>query len=107
MQTKMKSMKLSPAEKEKSMPVATGKMDGPQYPWGLRITLDNDVLEKLGISLPRVGEKIRIDAIAEVKSVHASESEDKKKYASCELQITDIALDDGGGVSAETFYKKA
>lgn len=106
MQTKMKSMKMSAAEK-KSTEVAIKSPMEDGYPYGLRLELNQEVLEKLGIELPQVGEKLSLEAAVEVKGVHASENEDGKKYASCSLQITDMAIEsDSKSNIADRLYKK-
>jgi hypothetical protein len=93
----MKDMKMTPAETKTSMP-AEAKMPSQDYPYGLRITLNQDVLSKLGIELPAVGEKVKGCFVAEVRSCYASESESGKQ-ASCELQITEMEIDAESDVS--------
>jgi|CXWL01.1.fsa_nt_gi hypothetical protein len=104
----MKSMKMSAAESEKSMPAVA--MDAPKdrYPYGLTLNLDQDTLEKLGIELPEVGEEVKITAIAKVTSCHASESEGGVKNSSCGLQITDMEVGQESSVSeiASRLYAK-
>lgn len=47
---------------------------GEQYPWGLRVTLTQDELDKLGITkLPEVGTRLKL--VAEVKVVSREESQ--------------------------------
>ena len=65
-----------------------------QYPWGLRITLDNESLQKLGLnakSLPAVGAGVTVMAMAKVLSV-STRSADNGEDSSIELQITDIGM---------------
>lgn len=62
------------------------------YPWGTRITLESDTLDKLGIkALPTVGDDLMIEAKVRVISVR--ESDNSK---SVELQITDMDLENDG-----------
>jgi len=76
---------------ENDMPVAVGGINN-RYPYGTRINLDQDSLDKLGImKLPTVGDKIMIEGKCEVISVR--QSEDGK---SVELQITDMDLENDG-----------
>jgi len=78
-------------EDENETPEAVGTT-GNQYPWGTRINLESDTLDKLGITkLPNVGDKIMIEGKCEVISVR--QSEDGK---SVELQITDMDLENDG-----------
>ena len=88
----MKSMKLSKKEATEAMPKSISE-EKPQYPYGLRISLDNDALEKLGIkTLPASGKVIMVIAKCEVKSVNESDYEGEKRK-SMELQITDLCLE--------------
>lgn len=69
----------------------------PDYPYGLRITLDEKQLKKLGIETPQVGEYLDLRAFACVKSV-SSDSTDHGETCRVELQIEKIAVggyDDG------------
>lgn len=70
--------------------------NGPKYPWGLCIDLDDEVLAKLGITtLPPVGTVFVIEAQAKVTSMNQSEQLDGDKEGRISLQITDMAV---GGV---------
>ena len=65
-----------------------------QYPWGLRITLDNESLQRLGLnakSLPAVGDSVSVMAMANVCSV-STRTTDHGEDNYVELQITDIGL---------------
>jgi hypothetical protein len=70
----------------------TAIADSPQYPYGLRLNLDNASVDKLGVALPKVGEKLMIEAYVEVVSVSAHDSKDGMRK-SIELQITDLCLE--------------
>lgn len=73
--------------------VASESMDSPEYPYGLRISLDNESLEKLGITkLPDVGEQMHLVAHVTVQSVSAYEHQGDTPSRSVELQITDMAM---------------
>lgn len=87
---KLVSMKMTPAERKEA--VTPSDYKPPEYPYGLRVTLDSDALEKLGISkLPDVGTEFELVARVEVcaRSEHESEGSRNK---SMELQLTDVAL---------------
>ncbi|EJI1363646.1 hypothetical protein NDL49_000120 [Escherichia coli] len=61
------------------------------YPWGLCISLDNDTLNRLGITSLPVGGMVMITAKALVKST--SERQDENEVCRrAELQITDMAM---------------
>jgi len=67
--------------------------DAPVYPYGLTLRLDNDTLDRLKVSkLPEVGESMMVLAKVNVTSVSSSDSESGQNRT-CELQITDLALD--------------
>lgn len=90
----LKSMKMT-KEETKSMiePCAIDK-DAPRYPYGLNIRLDSESMKKLGIeSLPKVGTKVQIMAIANVESVSERDSQDGGKHRDMCLQITDLGLE--------------
>src|SRR6266849_2346217 len=56
--------------KEEAAEMASGKYKGPEYPYGLSTTLNEETLAKVGIEeLPRVGDEMRIEAVAKVTSV--------------------------------------
>lgn len=85
----MISMKTSKKDNE----VASDSMDAPEYPYGLRIVLDNEILEKLGITaLPEVGERMHLVAHVTVRSVSEYEHQGEGLLRSVELQITDMTV---------------
>jgi hypothetical protein len=90
------SMKKSKAEvkKEKS-----GSCCGPigydsdAYPYGLRLDINDDSLDKLGMDdLPKVGKTVKIVAEAEVQSASESTSASGKSHRSVGLQITKMKV---------------
>jgi hypothetical protein len=65
----------------------------PQYPYGLVVCLDEQSIKKLGlIAMPMVGEKMKLNAVVEVRSVGINDSSERGKDRRIELQITDMAL---------------
>lgn len=79
--------------KDSSAPVAAKPGDGPKYPYGLCLYLDNATLKKLGVDkLPEVGSVLQIAAKAMVVSVGMNQQHDGDKESRCELQVTDMAL---------------
>lgn len=79
--------------KEQMEPTA---MDAPQYPWGLKITLDDDALKKLGLTqLPAVGAKLQLSATVEVCSTSAYSTQEGEAETSVSLQITAMELSGG------------
>lgn len=88
----IKSMKIDKAEADKLYGKPSVVSSSPEYPYGLRLRLDNVVVDKLGVGLPKVGEKLMIEAYVEVVSVSANESKEGMQK-SIELQITDMCLE--------------
>ncbi len=90
----MKSMKLSAEERKEYEPCCAPDGDnGPAYPWGLRIDLNNTILEKLGITqTPEVGTEIMLVAKARVVGASSYERDGEKPSRSSDLQITDLEI---------------
>ena len=85
----LKNTRKTEDEKNEIEP-AIGNQDG--YPWGTRIDLESDTLDKLGIkTLPAVGDELMIEAKVRVISVRESDNS-----RSVELQITDMYLENDG-----------
>lgn len=87
----MVSMKTTATERKEMTEPSEYK--GPEYPYGLSISLNNDSLEKLGVEkLPQVGTELLVLAKVKVSSASASDSE----YGSSKnvsLQITEMCLE--------------
>lgn len=98
----MKDMKLTKDEgKEIEPTVGEAKDSGPRYPYGLELRLENPTLEKLGMdSLPKVGRKLRIEAIAEVTGVSSNEHNGHKSKC-VTLQITKMEVASGARTAEE------
>lgn len=92
----MKDLKISKKEaKSKNEAMVIGSADQERYPYGLRLDLNNDTLDKLGINkLPTVGTVIMFEAKAKVVGSRQSATEGSENR-SVELQITHIDLEDG------------
>lgn len=97
---KLTSLKLSAKEAkgEYGGPQSVGKAideNLPRYPYGTRIDLETEALEKLGLSPSdfTVGQKLNV--VCEVEVVRLSESQSLKGKDRCsmDLQITDMAID--------------
>jgi hypothetical protein len=89
----MISMKLTPAEAKQETMLAEAS-EAPEYPYGLTICLDDEILAKLGIdpsALPPVGSVFFIEAKAQVCSTSQYQNQDGAD-ASMSLQITDMSL---------------
>lgn len=106
---KLKHMAQKPSEKEPPT-VASGNGDGgssgPSYPYGLKLSLDHETLNNLGMkNLPKVGSHVHIHARAHVASVSQNEDMHGKKGKKSmrrhvDLQIHHMAVDHGEPASA-------
>ncbi len=105
----LKSLKITKAEREaeKKRYAKSDYAIGPSsdYDYGLRITLNERSLDKLGMtSLPRVGSKIRVLVECEVTEVSASSRESMKgsneKTRRVELQIQKMDVKPGNAMDA-------
>lgn len=88
----MISMKNDPASEDAAEAGATTMMsDPPLYPYGLQIRLEEDQIAALGIkTLPAVGTKVRIVALAEVSAVSQMQEQGGEVCQCLTLQITDM-----------------
>jgi hypothetical protein len=76
-------------------------IDMPEYPYGLCLSLDDDALEKLGITaLPKVGSVMTITAKAYVKGTSAYNTQGGESESRMELQITDMEIGAANDASA-------
>lgn len=102
----MKSMEMTAEEaKEYCGPCTPSEGDGPKYPWGLCLELNDDTLKKLGIDgLPEVGTVMKVTALALVTSVGMSQQQDGDKEQRASLQITDLELSKATGDLAKRMY---
>ena len=77
----------------------------PEYPYGCCISLDDDVLEKLGLAgdMPSAGEMIHLCAVAKVTNASMSERIDsegnKQSCSRIELQIIQMGVPGADGES--------
>lgn len=88
----------------------------PKYPYGLCLYLDDETLEKLGITeLPKVGTVMTLTAQVKVTSVRSSETQtekskgetDENTNSSVDLQITDMELQGVMKDLAKSLYTKS
>lgn len=95
---KMTSLKLprkTKKEMSKEMAVPSTE-DMPEYPWGLQLRFDKDIISKLpyleGVG---AGQECTFMAKGYVKEVSVDASGKTKKRQSVEIQVTDIGFGDG------------
>lgn len=94
---KLASMERTAKEKKAMAEMYDGpaKVTGPDFPYGLCLSLGKDELKKVGITeLPEVGDEYTIVAIGKVTRVSQNASE-QADTMSCDFQITDLALEEG------------
>lgn len=95
----MKSMAMTPEEQKEygmGMPQAVASSPAPQYPYGLRICLNDETLQKLGLSeRPKVGSFFKVMAMAEVCGTSERECENGEVQKNVDLQIVEMGLEKG------------
>lgn len=78
-------------EKASSAMLAPEMQD--EYPYGLRISLGNEELAKLGIKeLPAIDTEMKLTALVCVVGITQSDSANGEPYRNVELQIEQMAL---------------
>jgi hypothetical protein len=91
MKMNLVSMKIEHKEEPRPAEVMYGS-DRPEYPYGLRLHLNEEELKKLGITqLPDVGVEMLISAKVKVCSVNSYSSENGE-HRGMELQIIEMGL---------------
>ena len=99
------SMKNTASDKD---PMLCSPCVPPEYPYGLRICLNEASLTKLGLKeLPALDSHMKIEGMVEVCSVSEEKNADGSVYRRLELQITDLAVGpekSGGKDTAEKLY---
>lgn len=103
----MKSMKMDKAAKKTMLGEA--KYEPPEYPYGLRISLDGDSMKKLVMPEGcKVGDKLQMMAMVEIMSMSEHQGEgDKEPRKSMDMQITDMEVHDGAAKgAADRMYAK-
>ena len=105
----LKSMRMDRKELEERYSSKPAEMDLPAYPYGLVVRLDEDAIEKLGLSkLPVVGKSMLLVARVDVTSVSDQENTqggETHRHRNIELQITEMALEkDTDKDSASVLY---
>jgi hypothetical protein len=101
------SMKMSPEEaKEEYGTCEPSAANAPEYPYGLTLSLNDESMTQLGMStLPAVGSKVMITAMATVTSTSSDSRQDGDTEQRVGLQITDMELGAAAGKSAaDTLY---
>lgn len=100
---KMISLEMDEEEKESCCGVAYVP---PKYKYGFCLTLNNEMIEELGLKLPNNGEVFTMDALVLVTSVSDNPKADGSSEKCINLQITDFALNKKAKKPGENFYKQ-
>lgn len=87
------SMKMSKKDRDALMPRAMKASEGPKYPWGLTLRLDDTALDKLGMKdLPAIGKECQLVGVGRVVSVSQRETAGGK-HRDVEIQVEKLALE--------------
>lgn len=78
--------------KESLKPKSVGKLTPDPYSYSHRITLDQDNLDQLGMTMPKVGDKFHVLGHAEVKSISQNDHGAGEKATRVELQMKRLGL---------------
>ena len=67
-----------------------------EYPYGLRLTLNQEQLKALGMDLPTAGTTLRLEAVAVVvrSSTEDPDADGDVDYVSVELQLTELGIEE-------------
>lgn len=90
-------LKRTKADKKKaSESNKIGSIDGDDYPYGTRVSLGPDELDKLGTTtLPGVGTEVHVHARGHVTSVSEDHREGGKKHRRVEIQLKHMHVQHG------------
>lgn len=91
----LKSMKVTKADrKAKEEKYCVPCLDSDDYPYGLRIHLDSEMLDKLGIKkLPKAGATFTLSASGTVKSTEVNDRNGKEtKSMSLQIEKLDVVV---------------
>ena len=92
----MISMKMTKKEMTEEKPVdAMMSADQPNYPYGLKIRLEDDDLERLSFVMGKhkVGETGKLEARYVIESMESRKTDQGEEKEVC-LQITDLGMDE-------------
>lgn len=87
---------MAKSEEEASKDSSPLMMSENKYPYGLRISLSQDDLEKLGVDLAdfEIGDVFPLDILAKVVGKNANETEGGEANCCVSLQITHIGAEE-------------
>lgn len=84
----LKSVRITKKEGEEAREIDSEQ----EFPFGLRLHLNNETLDKLGMEMPEMGEVMTLVARVEVVSLSENSSKESEDRKDVDLQITDMEL---------------
>ncbi len=92
---KMIDLKLPKRKKEELKDTSyPAKVEGEQWPYGLRLTFESEQVDKLPqLTKVKIGENIHVMGMGEVTSIRMNEEKEGKKRYSVEVQIQQIGVE--------------
>jgi len=96
--------------------------EGPNYPYGMRLTFEDDQVEQVpGMEKYKGGDRVKIVGLGEVVDIRTHEGKDKKLQYTVEVQLLKVGCDsmegydqawkestgEGGGDTWEKFHERA
>lgn len=90
--SKMVDMEQHDEDVVRDFPEVSTRPRGPSYPYGLRISLCDADLDKIGLDMPDVGDTIDLRAFGVVTSVSANDGEFGSSRR-VEIQLQKIAVE--------------
>lgn len=100
---KLTDLKRTSSDKSAVTSLYEAPSDAEEYDYGLRISLGDEELEKLGIKKLEVGKKVMIAAVAEVIEFSENESDNGKRRR-IELQIQKMDITQGSNNAIDVLY---
>jgi hypothetical protein len=102
MMVNLKMSKKEATEYGSTVPSSDGV---PEYPYGLRICLDEEALAKLGLTDPLApGTPLKLHCIGFVQSASANKTQTGADERDVSIQITDMEVDKPGPSAANVLY---
>ena len=101
---KLTNLKMTKKEIEAQYELAPEDKEAEKYPWGTRLHLDAETVEKLGLQDCEAGEEVEVAGMAVVRSVSVHQREGGSKQYSVDLQMTDMAAQKLSGPDPDGLY---
>ena len=93
----MVSLKMTKAEAkaEGYGQAVPGESKPPEYPWGTCLTLTDEAVRALFPNgLPKVGDKVALDCMGEIRSTNEVKQDGGASRVSVEIQLTDAEIEE-------------